>query len=82
MPTVTAIIKKLSEFVFPMEFGRCPLKFSLQNYIKLPDQPTPKGICLALLFDPDLSLIDRWIESLIKIMIYFCSVSVRMPRVV
>jgi hypothetical protein len=41
-----AINMKLSEFEFPIEYGRCPLKFSLQNYIKLPDQPTPTRISL------------------------------------
>jgi hypothetical protein len=46
MATVTAIIKKLSEFELPMEFGQSPLNFSLQNYVKLPDQPTPTRISL------------------------------------
>jgi hypothetical protein len=50
MPTVTAIIKKLSEFEFPMKIGQCPLKFSLQNYIKLPDQPTLPKIYQGPLF--------------------------------
>ena len=62
--TVMAINMKLSEFDIPIEYGLCPLKFSLQNYIKLPDQPTPQGICLRLLSDPNSSLIGRWIERL------------------
>jgi hypothetical protein len=59
MPTVTAIIKKLSEFEFPMKIGLSPLKFSLQNYIKLPDQPTLPEIYQGSLFALLADLIDR-----------------------
>ena len=57
--TVMAINMKLSEFDIPIEYGLCPLKFSLQKYIKLPDQPTQLGIYLIPLFVLIASLIGQ-----------------------
>ena len=62
--TVTAIIKKLSEFELPMKIGRSPLKFSLQNYIKLPDQPTLPRISLRPHAEPFAGLVGLSPERL------------------